>query len=89
MPQTHLPPKMPTDAREIARAIELLNLRVQSELEKSEQTELKSLLGAYPSHAQAAVWRQGLRRILDGTDSGGATDEQRQADDQVDESNSE
>lgn len=67
---SNLPPKVPNSAPEIARAIELLNLRIQADLERAERAELKELLGVYPSHAQAAVWRQGLKRILDNTDGG-------------------
>jgi hypothetical protein len=68
MSSSNLPPNVPSDPVQLVRAIELLNQRVQGEVTNAEQTELKGLLGAFPSHAQAAVWRQGLKRILDSTD---------------------
>ncbi len=86
---SHLPPKMPSSRSGMERALQLLNLRVQGDLEKAEQAELKDLLGVYPSHAQAAVWRQGLKRALDGTDNQGKQDpakDQECAGDDLDES---
>lgn len=87
MATSNLPPTVPSSPAELARAIELLNQRVQGELSNAEQAELKGLLGALPSHAQAAVWRQGLKRILDSTDGTARRirEELEQADDQPDE----
>jgi len=67
---SNVPPKMPGSAPEIERVIELLNLRAQADLEKTERIELKELLGVYPTPAQAMVWRQGIKRKQDETDRG-------------------
>lgn len=56
-----LPPKMP-EGEELVRAIELLNSRIEGDLEKESRDELKALIGIYPSQAQAMAWKQALKR---------------------------
>jgi len=68
---SNMPPKLPSAEPDLLRAMELLGLRGQSDLEKVERAELKNLVGVYPTPSQAVVWRQAIKRLRDNTDGKG------------------
>lgn len=61
---SQLPPRFPSDAEDISRAICLLGNRIASDLKDKTKGELISLLGTYPSQEQAKHWKQSLKRLL-------------------------
>ncbi len=67
---SNLPPKVPK-GEDLVRALELLDSRAERELEKDSREELKALIGIYPSHAQAMVWKQALKRLRNGGETSG------------------
>ena len=62
---TNLPPQILETEEVLRRAIGLLARRIDSSLTRVERAELKTLLGKYPTPAQANAWRQALRRKLE------------------------
>lgn len=61
---SQLPPRIPTDAEDISRAVCLLGNRIASDLKDRTKVELITLLGTYPSQEQAKYWKQALKRLL-------------------------
>lgn len=61
-PTIVLPPRLPKDEQELDRTIILLGNRKQTELNPRAQRELASLIGVYPTIAEATVWKRVMRR---------------------------
>jgi hypothetical protein len=58
-----LPPHLPRNEEELNRSIILLGNRKQTELNSSARRQLESLIGAYPTLKEAALWKRVLRRV--------------------------
>jgi hypothetical protein len=61
-----MPPKLPGTQEALQRAILLLGNRTKSHLGNKPRQELESLIGAYPSAEQAALWKQNLKQLVKG-----------------------
>jgi hypothetical protein len=61
---SHIPPKVPESEADLNRVVQLLGLRMQSCLNKDQRTEIKELVGSYPTPAQAVVWKQAIKRQM-------------------------
>jgi hypothetical protein len=57
------PPLIPENLTDLERAINLLGNRVKSDLKMKSRQELEQLLGAYPTVAQSAIWKQFLKSL--------------------------
>jgi hypothetical protein len=60
----NLPPRLPSDAEDISRAVCLLGNRIASDLKDKAKKELIFLLGAYPNPEQAKLWKHTLKKRL-------------------------
>jgi hypothetical protein len=61
-----LPPRLPKSDEELERAITLLGNRKQAELNPTAQTELRELLGVYPTAKEASLWKRVQRKVCRG-----------------------
>lgn len=59
-----VPAKIPESEADLQRAVQLLNLRMKSNLSKGEQSEFKQLVGVFPTPAQAIAWKQAFKRQI-------------------------
>ncbi len=59
-----IPPKIPESEAELNRAVHLLQLRTQSSLDKHDRAEIETLVGTYPTPAQATAWKQAFKRKI-------------------------
>ena len=61
---SHVPPRVPESEADLTRVVHLLGIRMQSPLDKDQRTEIRELVGSYPTPAQAVVWKQAIKRII-------------------------
>jgi hypothetical protein len=62
-PTDELPPRIPEAIKDLERAVLLLGNRWRTDLNPKARKELETLVGKYPSKAQAALWKSALRAL--------------------------
>ncbi len=61
MAKNDTPPRTPETDEQLDRAIMLLGSRTKVEATTKVRAEIKALVGAYPTQAQAATWKSQLK----------------------------